>query len=352
MLERTSKGEKNMRRKASVYAVAMSLLLSLMLAVGCTKPRSDADIATDVQNKIASDFNIQNKAISVTADKGVVTLSGTVNSEMERAAAGNDAGSVDGVKTVVNNLALAPSMPAEPIAEAPQEAPAPAVSQPQRATTSRGRNTARRVTPPSTAPASTNTGIGSTAAAPAQPARPATVTIPDGTAISIRLVDPLSSETANVDDMFRASLDAPIIVNDRVVIPAGSDVEGRVVSAKSAARFKGSSELALELTRINAGGRTYNISSTQWAKQGAGRGKRTAATVGGGAALGAIIGGLAGGGKGAAIGAGAGAAAGTGVQAVTKGEKVELPSESKLEFRLQSPVTVVATSTPKRTAVE
>jgi BON domain-containing protein len=333
-----------------VYAVAMSLVLSLFLAVGCTKPRSDSDVASEVQNKINSDFNIQNKAITVTSDKGVVTLSGTVNSEMERAAAGNDAGSVEGVKTVVNNLALASaSMPAETMAEAPQPEPAPAARS-QRATTTRGRNTARRVTPP--ASTASNTGIGSSAAAPAPPARPATVTIPDGTAIAIRLVDPVSSETANAEDMFRGSLDAPIIVDDKVVVPAGADVEGRVVSAKSAARFKGSSELTLELTRISAGGRNYNISSTQWSKQGAGRGKRTAATVGGGAALGAIIGGLAGGGKGAAIGAGAGAAAGTGVQAVTKGEKVELPSESKLEFRLQSPVTVVATSTPKRTQVE
>ena len=344
--------ERHMRTKSSLYAVAMSLILSLMLVAGCSKPRSDSDVASDVQNKINSDSNVQTKSITVTSDKGVVTLSGTVNSEMERAAAGNDAGSVEGVKTVVNNLTLtSASSPTETMAEAPQPEPA-APAKSQRATTTRGRNTAHRVTPPSST--TSNTGIGSNAAAPApaQPARPATVTIPDGTAIAIRLVDPVSSETAKEDDMFRGSLDAPILVDDKVVVPAGSDVEGRVVSAKSAAHFKGNSELVLELTRISAGGRNYNISSTQWSKQGAGRGKRSAATIGGGAALGAIIGGLAGGGKGAAIGAGAGAAAGTGVQAVTKGQKVELPSESKLEFKLQSPVTVVATSTPKRTPVE
>jgi hypothetical protein len=56
--------------------------------------------------------------------------------------------------------------------------------------------------------------------------------------------------------------------------------------------------------------------------------------------LGAIIGGIAGGGKGAAIGAGAGAAAGMGVQAITKGEKIELKPESMLQFSLQAPVTV------------
>ncbi len=82
--------------------------------------------------------------------------------------------------------------------------------------------------------------------------------------------------------------------------------------------------------------------------QGTGRGKRTAATVGGGAALGAIIGGIAGGGKGAAIGAGAGAAAGTGVQGVTKGQKVELPSETVLDFQLAQPVTVTPAATRNR----
>jgi hypothetical protein len=178
------------------------------------------------------------------------------------------------------------------------------------------------------------------------------VTISDGTPVAIRLVDSLNSETAKEGDTFRASLDNPIVVEDRVVIPAGSNVEGRVAAVKSAAHFKGSSQLALELTKITTGGRSYEISTNQWEKQGTGRGKRTAGTIGGGAALGAIIGGLAGGGKGAAIGAGAGAAAGTGVQAVTKGEKITLPSETRLEFRLQAPVTVVATGTPKRTPVE
>src|SRR5205823_14862149 len=86
----------------------------------------------------------------------------------------------------------------------------------------------------------------------------------------------------------------------------------------------------------------------QWDRKGTGRGKRTAATVGGGAALGAVIGAIAGGGKGAAIGAGAGAAAGTGVQGVTKGQKVELPAETVLDFELAQPVTVTPVATLNR----
>ena len=88
------------------------------------------------------------------------------------------------------------------------------------------------------------------------------------------------------------------------------------------------------------GGKTYELHTSEFRKEGAGRGKNTAAKVGGGAALGAIIGAIAGGGKGAAIGATVGAGAGTGVQAVTKGQQIKLPTESVLNFQLLSPLTV------------
>src|SRR5437762_391821 len=82
------------------------LLLALLAVTGCTKfgMRSDSQVASDVQSKINSDSNIQTKQIAVSADKGVVTLSGTVASDLERSAAANDAGQIEGVKTVVNNL--------------------------------------------------------------------------------------------------------------------------------------------------------------------------------------------------------------------------------------------------------
>jgi outer membrane lipoprotein SlyB len=82
------------------------------------------------------------------------------------------------------------------------------------------------------------------------------------------------------------------------------------------------------------------LESTEYKQVGTSRGKRTAATIGGGAAIGAAIGAIAGGGKGAAIGAGVGAGSGTVVQAVTKGKQIKVPSETKLDFRLQQPVEV------------
>jgi hypothetical protein len=183
---------------------------------------------------------------------------------------------------------------------------------------------------------------------PAPPPAPVTVTIPAGTRVSVRLSDPLSSETAHVGDTFRGTLDNAISVGDKVVVPRDSDVQGRVIEAKPSTHFSGNSELTLEMTSLGINGKSYDIATNSWDRKGAGRGKRTAATIGGGAALGAIIGGIAGGGKGAAIGAGAGAAAGTGVQGVTKGQKVELPTETVLEFELAQPVTVTPAETRNR----
>jgi hypothetical protein len=156
------------------------------------------------------------------------------------------------------------------------------------------------------------------------------------------MLDPIDSDKNQVGDRFRATLDQPITVDGRTVVPANADVEGRVVDLASAGHFKGRSQLALELSRISYNGHSYSINTNKWSKAGASRGKRTAATVGGGAALGAIIGAIAGGGKGAAIGAGVGAGAGTGVQAMTKGEQIHVEPETVLNFRLDQPITVEA----------
>ena len=101
--------------------------------------------------------------------------------------------------------------------------------------------------------------------------------------------------------------------------------------------------MQLELTRIVIDGKDYPVVSSDYSLKGKGRGSDTAKKVGGGAVAGAIIGAIAGGGKGAAIGAGVGSAAGAGVQVLTKGQQVKVPSETLLEFRLQQPATVAAT---------
>jgi len=134
------------------------------------------------------------------------------------------------------------------------------------------------------------------------------------------------------------------------VIPSGADIVGRVVDVKSAGRFAGNSVLTLELNSLSVNGRTYNIQTNQWSRQGKGEGKNTAVKAGGGAAVGAIIGGLAGGGKGAAIGSVAGAGAGTGVAATKKGEQIKLAPEASLSFLLINALTVTQQSANDRNA--
>ncbi len=140
------------------------------------------------------------------------------------------------------------------------------------------------------------------------------------------------------------------MVDDQTVIPLGADVTGRVAAVQSAGRFAGSSLLTLELTSLSVNGKTYNVQSNQWSRQGKGEGKNTAIKAGGGAALGAVIGGLASGGRGAAIGAAAGGAAGTGVAATKKGEQIKLGPESTLNFQLTNALTVMPQSNNDRNA--
>jgi hypothetical protein len=169
---------------------------------------------------------------------------------------------------------------------------------------------------------------------------PIPVIIPVGTPVSVRLIDPVDTTKNKEGDTFRASLESPILVDGKTIVSKNSDVEARLLSAKSAGHFTGSSSVVLVLTKITVNNTAYDIKTGQFTKQGASRGKRTAIVVGGGTAAGAVIGGLVGGGKGAAIGAAAGAAGGAGVQGLTKAEQIQLPSETVLEFQLTEPLTI------------
>jgi len=332
------------------FISALAALALLVFALGCNKqetatPRTDSQVAADITNKINSDANLPNKQIAVGSNSGVVTLSGTVGSEAERLAAANDASQVDGVKTVVNNLVV--SSMANGMAEN-----TPTSSAPRRATATRGTGNRIHTAPlakdtvTTTPEPSTTTAMAPppVAAAPPQPPPIVDITIPPGTILSVRTIEPLDSERAQVGDTFNATLDNPIEVDGKVVIPEHADVQGRVADVKSATHYAGASLLALQLTKVSFNGKSYRIITDQWSKQGAARGKNTAEKVGGGAAVGAIIGAIAGGGKGAAIGAGAGAGVGAGANTITKGQKVQLGPETVLQFTLRSPVTVTPSS--------
>jgi hypothetical protein len=166
------------------------------------------------------------------------------------------------------------------------------------------------------------------------------VTVPAGTRILVRMVDSVDSSQQKAGYRFTANLETNLQAEDVVVAPSGTTVYGHLASASSSGRFKGSSQLTLELTDIVINGTAYPLLTSTYEVEGQGEGSKTARKVVGGVGLGALIGGLAGGGRGAGIGALAGAAAGTAVASSKKGEQLSIPSESLLEFRLAQPVTL------------
>lgn len=356
------------QRIRSTQVGAAVLLAVLAVAVGCKHQagRTDQQIATDVQAKIHGESALAGQDIQVSVVNGVATLSGTVGDQASRSLAGNDSGTVDGVKTVVNNLTVqapqqaASAEPVQPPQQQPAAQPEPA-PRPQRpakespAHHSRAPRQEGQREQPAPAPqqvaqvAPVPQPLPAIPATPPPPPKPVVkqITLAAGTVIPVRISETLDSKTAQPNDVFHGSLASDLGSQGVIAVPMGSPVTGRIVDAKEAAHFKGSSMLSIELTQLTARGHNVSLVTDSFSKEGAARGKNTAAKAGGGAALGAIIGAIAGGGKGAAIGGLAGGAAGTGVNAATRGEQAVIPSETVVNFRLQSPITVTVTIPPQ-----
>jgi hypothetical protein len=161
--------------------------------------------------------------------------------------------------------------------------------------------------------------------------------VPAGTPLVIRLIDDVDSQRDAVGQEFKASIDEPVVVGERTVIARGADVIVRLTEDKQSGKLSGKTELTLDIVSVVVNGRAVDVMTAEVSQSSGSRTNKTGQVVGGGAALGAIIGAIAGGGKGAAIGAVSGAAAGGAVQVLTKGERVKIPSETRLTFTLQQP---------------
>jgi hypothetical protein len=296
-------------------------------------PRDDQQIGNDIQAKIAAEGALQGQPIQVNVAGGVATLNGKVENDASRALAAADSASVDGVRTVVNNLVVAPVRAAKPVPQKRQREVARAAPPPP--------------PPPMPGPPPPQQDQVRIVQPPPPPPAPVvkTVTLPAGTVIPIRMTDTLDSQTTQANTVFHGSLAGDLIADGMVVARSGANVVGRVITAKDATHFSGSSELSIELTRVDTVDHPVDVVTDAFTKQGNGRGKNTAIKTGGGAAVGAILGGLLGGGKGAAIGAASGGGIGAGVNGVTRGQQVQIPTETLVNFRLQTPVSVNTSKT-------
>ena len=195
--------------------------------------------------------------------------------------------------------------------------------------------------------ASGTTGTAGTTSAPpgsaakaSAPAAPQPVTLPEGTVITVRLNERVSSKDSSPGDRFTATVVQPVQVDGKDVIPKGAAVTGTVTDAKARGKIKGSATLRLVLDSVTINDKKYDIQTTAVARSMQGKGKRTAEFGGGGAAAGALIGGLAGGGKGLGIGLLAGGAAGLAGGAFTGNKDIEMPAETLLSFKLLKPVDI------------
>ncbi len=342
-----------MHRRRSLLVIFQ---LATLFAIACSNKPNDDAIATEIKAKMFSEPLLKSSSVDVAVKEGIVALTGSVSDQASRLAAENIASKTNGVREVIDCTAM--TNPAPPVAEvtptppptppppkpARKKKPAAPKAEPAPVTPASDENTSAADNPPEppAAPAAP-------AAPPPPPPQPITVVIPEGSIVTIRTIDAIDSASSSTGQTFRASLDAPVVVNDRVVLPRGLNVKLKLVDASSAGSFKGRSELTVSLDSVTYQGKTYALQTSDVQQQGSSRGKRSAAVIGGGAALGALIGGLAGGGKGAAIGAGVGAGGGTAVQAATKGQQVKIPSETRLDFTLHAPVPVTYLP-PKKSA--
>ena len=329
-----------------------TLVLALSLA-GCKRtpaaPTDDASLTAAVQSRIAGDGAISTETVQSAVKDQVATLNGTVSSEAARSLAAADAAQVGGIKTVVNNLtvqapAAAPAMaanvappppaPVEPKPKPPASKPKPAPIVRQDAPQPPPEPAPQQVA--ATAPSPTVDAPTPAPLPPPPPPPPAfrNITVPPDTVIPIRITQTLDSATTQQGELFTGTVATDVIVEGLVVIRQGTSVSGRVSEAQEAAHYKGNSLLTVELTSINRRGEKIPVTTEPYSVKGAGRGANTAEKVGGGAAIGAILGGIIGGGKGAAIGAAAGGGAGAGVNTVTRGQQVQIPSETLIRFTL------------------
>ena len=294
------------------FAVTSICLFSMLLALStaCSRQPDDQKIVKDIENKVASDPDTKDSQVDVASTKGKVKLNGTVKNQKAQQRVEKFAREEPGVAEVDDESTVQP--------EAAATEPAPAPGHP--------------VYTASTAPTRQVQEV--------EKPKPRPIIVPAGTALTVTTSQSLSSKTSQAGQVFEATLAQPVTVDGAMALPKGATVNGTVVSAKAKGKIKGEGELSLALTSVSFHDQTYEIQTDVLRSEQKGKGKRTAATTGGGAAGGALIGGLAGGGKGAGIGALVGAGAGLVGGAMTGNKQIEIPAESALSFTLTAPLTL------------
>ena len=393
-----------MRQKNRYLYFAGAMLLGTSAWAQTTVP--DAQIEANVLKALAGAPQLANENISSNTVYGVVTLTGTVKDEPTRTIAENLTARANGVKKVVDELAVG-SGNADATNPQPQTdgAIAPPASQPQHApdpdvyAAQQGANNASPQGDPNSNDGNYNQpqpGLppnnghptyrqpyndpyaqpqgGQSYPAPngqqsPQDVRPPyqpggayqrgpqpgpapygaqvggrPITVPPGALLRVRINEGLDSKHTQPGTVFDAVVLNDVVADGAVAIPRGASIQGRVTDARSGGVIKGHGELALQLTQVTLGGRIFPIASDVWQRDSSDKGSQTVGNAVGLGAAGAIIGAIAGGGAGAALGAGLGGAAGVGTSAASGGRQVVIPSEAILTFHTTQPAPLTTLS--------
>jgi hypothetical protein len=168
-------------------------------------------------------------------------------------------------------------------------------------------------------------------------ARAESLKIPIGSQISVRMIDALDSKRSQSGEAFRATVDAPVVVNGVIVIPKGADAIGRITESESSGRLRGRATLIVELTAVNFEGKSLGIHTTTVQEMSASRAHQSMKVTGGATAAGTVLG-LMGGAP--WIGSSIGAAAGAAYQAIRGRSQIRIPAESLLSFTLVAPISL------------
>ncbi|WP_433967625.1 hypothetical protein [Tunturiibacter gelidiferens] len=289
-----------------------AMMLALVMMAGC---KSKQDAAIDQAKKQAAATG-QAQTVTSTDGNGNVTTT-TVQPP------------APGQATQAVTTTTTPPVPAAPVAA---NTPATAPGAPEPVTSDQA------ATGQAVAPGQVDaSGQPVVAPAPGAPpiVRPADVNIAAGTNLTIRINQHISVKTSHAGDRFTGEVEEPVVGRgDRVVIPRGAPVSGVVVASHRRGHFKGSSILELRLTYLTLNGSRYALDTSDLTQTKKGKGKRSAAIIGGGAGAGMLIGGIATGGVGLLVGGLVGGGGGTLISGLTGNRDIEIPAESIVRFKL------------------
>jgi hypothetical protein len=166
------------------------------------------------------------------------------------------------------------------------------------------------------------------------------VTLPAGTALALRLSSDVASDTSQVEDAVQATLREDVTLDGGAVLPAGTELVGRVTDVERSGRVKGRARVAFRFTMLRHDDDEYDVRSEAIERMAEATKGEDATKIGIGAGAGAVLGAVLGGGSGAAKGAAIGAAAGTGAVLATRGEEVRLAIGDPVDTRLTAPLPV------------